>query len=614
LIRNLWRLLTFWKPHWLAVLMAYTTLFAATGFQLYLPNVIRHAIDDGIHMEDGVLIGGDVNILRNSAILILGLYALRGIFGYFNSYLGEYLSQHVAYDLRNALYSRIQSLSFSFHDKSQTGQLMSRVTADVETSRQFLSSSILRLSLTVGQFAVISVIMLSLNWQLGVMVLVALPVVVAVAISTSRKLRPISLAIQQQTGAYTAVLQEALAGIRVVKAFAAEDREYDRFREANWAVREKSLEANRISAFRQPMLTFCLDALTVAIVGFGGFLAMDGKMTVGMIVQFVQYRVQLAMPIRMIGGLLNTSARAEAASQRIFEILDTESEVREKPDAHPLADVKGHVRYEGVSFGYGKTLKVVEGIDIDARPGETVALLGPIGSGKTTVLNLLPRFYDVTEGRVSIDGHDIRDVTLESLRANVGIVMQEVFLFNATIRDNIAYGRPGATDEEIIEASKIARLHDFIMTLPEAYETWVGERGITLSGGQKQRVAIARTLLMDPKILVLDDSTSSVDMETEYLIQQALAELLKGRTAFIIAHRIRTIRNADQIIVLKDGRIVEQGKHEDLIARAGLYKEIYDVQLRDQEDLARSTSLAGPDGGGNPQPMPSPETAEGGTD
>jgi ATP-binding cassette subfamily B protein len=337
-------------------------------------------------------------------------------------------------------------------------------------------------------------------------------------------------------------------------------------------------------------------------------------MTVGMIVQFVQYRVQLAMPIRMIGGLLNTSARAEAASQRIFEILDTESEVREKPDAYPLADVKGHVRYEGVSFGYGKTLKVVQGIDIDARPGETVALLGPIGSGKTTVLNLLPRFYDATEGRVTIDGHDIRDVTLESLRANVGIVMQEVFLFNATIRDNIAYGRPGATDEEIMEAAKIARLHDFIMTLPEGYETWVGERGITLSGGQKQRVAIARTLLMDPKILVLDDSTSSVDMETEYLIQQALAELLKGRTAFIIAHRIRTIRNADQIIVLKDGRIVERGKHEDLIARAGLYKEIYDVQLRDQEDLAHSTGLAGADSGVKSQPVPSPETADGGTD
>jgi ATP-binding cassette subfamily B protein len=292
----------------------------------------------------------------------------------------------------------------------------------------------------------------------------------------------------------------------------------------------------------------------------------------------------------MIGGQINQATRASAAAERIFEILDTESEVKERPGAYELTDAKGHVHYEDVSFGYGKDFMVVEGIDIDAKPGETIALLGPIGSGKSTVLNLLPRFYDVTSGSIAIDGHDIRDLTLESLRGNVGIVMQEVFLFNATIRDNIAYGRPGATESEIIEAAKIARLHDFIMTLPEGYDTWVGERGITLSGGQKQRVAIARTLLMDPRILVLDDSTSSVDMETEYLIQQALAELMKGRTAFIIAHRIRTIRNADQILVLKDGRIVERGKHDELIAKAGLYKEIYDVQLRDQEDLARSSA------------------------
>jgi ABC-type multidrug transport system fused ATPase/permease subunit len=582
LIKNLWRLLSFWKPHWLAVVFAYVTLFAATGFQLYTPKVIgRDAIDKGI-------IAGSESVLLHSALLIIGLYILRGITAYFNSYLGQYLSQHVAYDLRNALYSRIQSLSFSFHDKAQTGQLMSRVTADVETSRLFLSSSILRLSITAGQFIIVSIIVLSINWQLGIVVLVALPIVSAISISTSQKLRPISMQIQQQTGAYTAVLQEALAGIRVVKAFTAEDREYERFKDANWAVREQSLLSNRISAFRQPMLSFCLDAINVLIIGIGGLLVLDHKMTIGMIVEFTQYRQQLAQPVRMIGGLLNTAARADAASQRIFEILDTESEVKEKPDAYALTDVKGHVRYEDVSFGYGKHLKVIEHVNIDAQPGQTIALLGPIGSGKTTVLNLLPRFYDVTEGRVTIDGHDVRDLTFASLRANVGIVMQEVFLFNATIRDNIAYGRPTASDEEIIQAAKIARLHDFIMTLPEGYQTWVGERGITLSGGQKQRVAIARTLLMDPKILVLDDSTSNVDMETEYLIQQALQELLKGRTAFIIAHRIRTIRNADQIIVLKDGRIVEQGKHDDLIAKGGLYKEIYDVQLKDQEELARS--------------------------
>jgi ATP-binding cassette subfamily B protein len=319
-------------------------------------------------------------------------------------------------------------------------------------------------------------------------------------------------------------------------------------------------------------------------------------MTLGTLLAFAQYNGQLSAPIRVIGFLLNTSSRAAAAGERIFEILDTTTEVAEKPDAEPLTGVKGHVRYEDVSFGYGKAMTVVDRVNIDALPGQTVALLGPVGSGKTTVLNLLPRFYDVTAGRVPIDGVDVRDVTLESLRANVGIVMQDVFLFNGTIRENIAYGRPEATDEEIIEAAKIARLHDFIMTLPGRYETWVGERGITLSGGQKQRVSIARTLLLDPRILVLDDSTSSVDMETEFLIQQALAELLKGRTAFVIAHRLRTVRNADQIIVLRDGRIAEQGTHDELIALGGMYREIYDVQLRDQEDLAKSAAVTREEG------------------
>jgi ATP-binding cassette subfamily B protein len=586
----LWRLLSFWKPHWPAVILAYVMLFASTGFGLANPLVLRYAIDTGIA-------GGSESALVRSAVLILALHIGAGIFAYFQAYLSEYLSQHVAYDLRNALYNRIQSLSFSFHDKAQTGQLMSRVTADVEASRQFLSSSLLRLTLSFGQFLIVSAIMLTANWQLALLVLAALPIVAGISISTSRKIRPLQLQIQQQTGAYTAVLQEALAGIRVVKAFTAEQREYARFRAANWAVREKSLESNRISAFRQPMLSFFLELLTVAIVGFGGYLVIDGQMTLGTLVLFTQYRMRLAMPVRMVGGQISQATRASAAAERIFEVLDTESEVKERPGAQPLTDVEGHVVYENVGFGYGKDFKVVQDISIDARPGETIALLGPIGSGKSTVLNLLPRFYDVTAGRITIDGKDIRDLTLESLRGNVGIVMQEVFLFNATIRDNIAYGRPGATAEEVVEAAKIARLHDFIMTLPEGYDTWVGERGITLSGGQKQRVAIARTLLMNPRILVLDDSTSSVDMETEYLIQQALAELLKGRTAFIIAHRIRTIRNADQIIVLKDGRVAEQGKHEDLVARAGLYKEIYDVQLRDQEELARTVS-AGDDADG----------------
>ncbi len=590
------RLLGRWRAHWKAVVLAFTTAFGALGAQLLKPLVIKYGIDRGLPHLNGNY-GGSERALLIACLLMVGLSALRGIFAYCQSYLSEYLSQHVAYDLRNDLYNRIQSLSFSFHDKAQTGQLMSRVTADVETSRQFLSTSLVNLAITFGQFIIVAIIVFNLNWQLAMSILIALPVVGWISVNTSRRLRPIWLAVQTQTGAYSAVLQETIAGMRVVQAFTAEDREFERFQAANWAVREQSLEANRIASLRQPLIKFCMDLLLVAVLAYGGYLVIGTHLTLGTLVAFTQYNAQLTSPIRMVGGLLNTSSRAVAAGDRIFEILDTSSEVTDKPGAVPLANVQGHVRYESVSFGYGKNMMVIENVNIDAQPGQTIALLGPVGSGKTTVLNLLPRFYDVTEGRITIDGTDIRDVTLESLRANVGIVMQDVFLFNGTVRENIAYGRPEATDEEVIEASKIARLHDFIMSLPEGYDTWVGERGITLSGGQKQRVSIARTLLLDPSILVLDDSTSSVDMETEYLIQQALAELLRGRTAFVIAHRLRTVRNAEQIIVLKDGRIAEQGQHDNLMALNGIYREIYDVQLRDQEAMSHQAEAEAVDGG-----------------
>ena len=585
--RILWRLICHWRPYWPVVIFAFGSVFGGLAFTLANPTVVRYAIDNGIS-------GGHKSALLVSALLIIVLQTGRGICAYLQNYLGEWLSQHVAYDLRNTLYTRIQSLSFSFHDRAQTGQLMSRATADVENSRLFLDTGLLRLVLTFVQFFFVAALMLSLNWQLALLMLLTMPFVSWISLTTTAKLRPIALAVQQQTGAYAAVLQECLAGIRVVKAFTAETHEFERFREANWSVREKSLESARISAFRQPMLIFFLEMLNVAILAYGGSLVINTHLTLGTLFAFTQYRLQLAQPVRQIGGQLQGASRAAASAERIFEIIDTTSDVVEKPDAAALTDVTGLVRYEGVSFGYGKEFPVIQNIEIDARPGETVALLGPIGSGKTTVLNLLPRFYDVTAGRITIDGHDISDVTLASLRANVGLVMQEVFLFNASLRENISYGRPGASEEEIVEAAKIARLHDFIMTLPEGYETWVGERGITLSGGQRQRVAIARTLLLDPNILVLDDSTSSVDMETEYLIQQALADLLHNRTAFVIAHRIQTVRNADQILVLKDGRIVERGRHEQLIELGGLYREIFDAQLRDQEELAGARAR-GPD-------------------
>jgi ATP-binding cassette subfamily B protein len=583
LIKILWRLIGYWRPYWRAVIIASAAVFGGLVFTLASPSVIRYAIDSGVT-------GGSERALIVSAGLIILLQVGRGVCGYLLVYFGEYLSQAGAYDLRNGIYSRIQSLSFSFHDQQQTGQLMSRATTDVENARGWLDTGLFRLVITFTQFIAVTVLMVSLSLQLAVLVLITLPVICWISISTTIKLRPIATAVQQQMGAYAAVLQECLTGIRVVKAFTAEEREFDRFQRANRAVREKSLESARLSAWREPMLLFALEFLHIGILAYGGLLVIDGELTLGTMVAFTWYRQHLVQPVREIGRRLTGASRSAAAAERVFEIIDTVSEVTEKPDAVPLTGVKGHVVYENVSFSYSRAFPVLRDVSLEARPGETIALVGQIGSGKSTLLNLLPRFYDVTSGRITIDGHDIRDLTLSSLRANVGLVMQDVFLFNATIRNNIAYGRPEASMEQIIAAAKTARLHDFIMTLPDAYETWVGERGVTLSGGQKQRMAIARTLLLDPRILALDDSTSSVDMETEYLIQQALADLLKDRTAFVIAHRIQTVRNAHEILVLKDGRVVERGRHDELIAQDGLYRQIYDAQLRDQEEVAGTRS------------------------
>jgi ATP-binding cassette subfamily B protein len=572
MVRILWRLLGYWRPYGLAVALAFASVFGGLAFTLATPGVIRYAIDSGIS-------GGEQRALFVSAGLILVLQIGRGICGYLMVYVGEYLSQCGALDLRNQLYARIQSLSFSFHDNAQTGQLMSRATADVENARGWLDTGLTRLVLTFTQFVAVTVLMLALSWQLAILVMLTLPVVSWISFSTVIKLRPILSAVQQQMGAYAAVLQESLAGIRVVKAFNAERHELDRFQQANRAVRDKSLESARLSAFRQPMLLFSLESLKVAIIVYGGSLVIDNHLTLGTLFAFTQYREQLVQPVREIGQRMTNAARAAAAAERIFEVLDTASDVVDRPGATRMTGVTGHVVYQGVSFNYGRNFPTLKDVSFEARPGETIAIVGSTGSGKTTLVNLLPRFYDVSAGAITIDGQDIRDVTLASLRANVGVVMQDVFLFSATIRENIAYGRPEASEEDIVSAAKSARLHDFILTLPDGYETWVGARGVTLSGGQKQRLAIARTVLLDPPILALDDSTSSVDIETEHLIHTALSELLENRTVFVVAHRMQTVRNADQIIVMRDGTIAERGRHDELIARDGPYRQIYETQF-----------------------------------
>jgi ATP-binding cassette subfamily B protein len=407
-------------------------------------------------------------------------------------------------------------------------------------------------------------------------------------------LRPLWTAIQEGLARIATVLQEALTGARVVKAFAREQHEGEKFRREAEAVFRDSYASSRVQATNAPMMSGLWLAATAATLWFGGREVANGNLDLGQLTAFLLFLGILQMPVRMFGWVIMISSRANAAGQRIFDILDAESAVTERPGATELSEVKGRVRFDDVSFGYDAISPVLSHIDIEAKPGQVVALMGPTGSGKTTVVNLMPRFYDATGGHITIDGTDIRDMTLSSLRRAIGTVQQDVFLFSATIRDNIAYGAVDATQEQIETAAKAAHIHDFIANLEEGYDTWVGERGITLSGGQKQRVAMARTLLMDPRILILDDSTSSVDTQTEYLIQQTLAGLMEGRTTFVIAQRLRTVKMADQILVLQDGEIVERGRHAELLRKNGIYRQIYDLELRDQEEALAAPAAEAP--------------------
>jgi ATP-binding cassette subfamily B protein len=453
--------------------------------------------------------------------------------------------------------------------------------------RFFIALGVLRGAYVILLMTAMLVLMMATNWKLALVVWAFVPFIAWRSTVMALRLRPIWLRVQEGLARIATVLQESLSGARVVKAFAREDYETEKFQREAEDVFAESYHSSRVQALNAPLMSGLWLAAAATTLWFGGHEVARGNLELGELTAFLLYLTILQMPVRVLGWIIMIAARANAAGQRIFEILDAESAVREKPNAVELSDVKGHVRFEDVSFGYDAVSPVLRNVNIDVRPGQVIALMGPTGSGKTTIVNLMPRFYDVTSGRITIDGIDIRDVTIASLRRAIGIVQQDVFLFSATIRDNIAYGAVGASQEEIERAAKAAHIHDYIMSLPDGYDTWVGERGITLSGGQKQRIAIARTLLMDPRILILDDSTSSVDTETEYLIQQTLADLMKGRTTFVIAQRLRTVKMADQILVLQDGRIVERGRHEELLRRDGIYRQIYDLELRDQEEALK---------------------------
>jgi ATP-binding cassette subfamily B multidrug efflux pump len=516
-----------------------------------------------------------------SAILFILLFAaLRGIFSFLQAYWAEKNSQAVAYDMRNDLYAKIQRLSFSYHDKNQTGQLMIRATDDVEKVRLFIGQGLLQL---VGAIILLTgtlIILFSTNVKLAFTTLPILPVAFVLFMIFGGLSQPLFAKVQQKLSTLNTILQENLAGVKVIKAFTREKEQQRKFRVAADDSMAQSIVVARLFTFLFPLIFMIANLGQAAILNVGGQEIIKGALSIGEWQEFSLYLIYLFLPIAQFGFIITQLGQASASASRIFEIIDAKSDITDKPFAIKIPAVKGDVKFENVTFRYfGGGDPVLSNVTFEAKAGQTIALLGATGSGKTTIINLLPRFYDPTEGRITIDGHELRDVTLDSLRSNIGIVLQETTLFSGTIRENIAFGKPDATDEEVIAAAKAAQAHDFISGFPEGYNTHVGERGTTLSGGQKQRVAIARALLLNPRILILDDSTSSVDLGTEAALQSALDILMKGRTSFVIAQRISTVMNADKIIVLDKGSVVAEGKHRELMEDSPIYAEIYNSQI-----------------------------------
>jgi ATP-binding cassette subfamily B protein len=592
--------------------IAYGALIIATLAQLTVPQMIQNIIDavtDGFTANKILEIPEQFQsqalqqlglsleeVMANQANAVSALYwagglivlfaALRGVFAFTQSYMGERVSQSVSFDFRNDLFAKIQRLSFSYHDKNRTGQLMIRATDDVEKVRTFIGQGLLMAAQALILMTGTLIILFATNTRLALIILPILPIAMILFMVFGAVARPMFEGVQKRLSTLNAILQENLAGIKVVKAFNRESQRLALFDYAAEDYLNHNLKVMRLMTFLMPSIFLLANVGQAAILYFGGGQIIDGTLTLGEYQKFSLYLVFIFIPVGQLGFIITQMAQASASATRVFEILDAKSDVEDEPNAKQLPRAKGEVSFDNVTFRYfGAGEPILSNVSFVAKPGETVALLGMTGSGKSTLINLIPRFYDPSEGQVLIDGQDIRFVTLDSLRDQIGIVLQETTLFTGSIRDNIAFGRPEASMEEVTAAAKAAAANDFILEFPDGYETAVGERGSTLSGGQKQRIAIARALLLNPQILILDDSTSSVDLQTEFEIQQALDQLMVGRTSFVIAQRISTVLNADQIIVLDDGEIADTGNHEELLERNPIYSEIYHSQLVEDSEM-----------------------------
>ncbi|MBS7624455.1 ABC transporter ATP-binding protein [Candidatus Bathyarchaeota archaeon] len=577
-MRLLHRLSKYIFKNWHALSLSVLCMLLSTYLQVYIPRISGAVIKS-------ILERGGLNEILYLVAQSIALTCILGVLTFFQRYLNSYFSQRVVYDVRNDLYKAIQRQSFAFFDRIETGQIMSRATTDIDRIRGFLGFQITALIGSIFLIAGIMMSMFSINLELTLFCLSITPPLIVTFALFGKRIRDIVHKAREQYGILTSILWENVSGVRAIRSIAVEDYEKQKFNGQNYQYYQSMLQAVKLRSIFIPLSALISGSITAFVYWYGGLQVIGGRLTIDQLFVFSAYTAMLTQPISRIGDVWSSYQRMVAAGERIFEIIDAAPDVKEKPNAVEMPPIKGHVVFENVSFGYDNNHPILKDVSFEVKPGETVALVGPTGSGKSTIIRLIPRFYDPTSGRILIDGYDIRDVKIESLRRQIGIVSQEIFLFNATVKENIAFGKPDATMDEIINAAKIAKAYDFIMELPQGFNTIVGEGGVTLSGGQRQRIAIARALLMNPRILILDDSTSSVDVDTEYEIQQALSALIKNRTTFIISQRLSTIRNADKIIVLDNGRIVEEGTHEELIKKRGLYYKIYQSLFEAQKEF-----------------------------
>ena len=576
-MKNYMRLLAYIKPYTRRLALAVVCIIMAAGANLYLPWIIKDMIDD-------VLMSKDMVMLNLIAAGILVVMFTRGVFYYGQSYLVSYVGQRVIIDVRSVLFRKFQRMPLSYYDKQQTGTVMSYITNDVAVMQSAIVDNLIELvtegSILIGSLAM----MIYLDWKLSLLTLMTIPLVGFAMKIFGRKLKRSSTVIQERVAEITSLLQESISAIRVVKSFVRESYEIKRFEEQNWRNFQAAMKNVKLSSLLTPTVEFLAAIAVTFIVWFGGYEVVNEVITAGELVAFLTYAVNLANPVKRLSRVYAAIQKAMAAADRVFAVMDLNEKITDVPGAKPLPPIKGKVEFKDITFSYKEGQPALQHISLKAEPGQMIALVGPSGSGKSTIANLIPRFYDVDSGVITIDDHDIRQVTADSLREQIGLVPQETMLFSTSVMENIRYGRLEATDEEVIEAAKAANAEEFINELPCGYDTKLGERGLNLSGGQRQRLAIARAILKNPRVLILDEATSALDTESEKIVQDALDNLMVGRTSFVIAHRLSTIFNADQIFVVENGHLREHGTHEELLAAGGLYSNLYNIQFRQNQE------------------------------